>query len=184
MENSPDRRLSFFARLWMALAVFFRILFQADFAQRVRKVLGPESKLEALPGPTPSSPRKSHASGLFVLSLLQREGRLLDFIGEDITTASDANVGAAARIVHAGCRKVLDQYVPLKPVLEAPEGTVVTVPQGFDANRIRLVGNVAGSPPFSGTLKHHGWRTQDVRLPEVPDALDTTVLAPAEVELS
>jgi hypothetical protein len=184
MENAPDRKLSFLARLWMALAVFFRIVFQPDFAQRVRSVLDPGSKQETLPGPTPSSPRILHASGLFVLSLLQREGRLLDFVEEDITTASDANVGAAARIVHAGCRKVLDLYVPLQPVLEAAEGSVVTVPQGFDANRIRLVGRVAGSPPFSGSLKHHGWRTQDVRLPEVPDALDTTVLAPAEVELS
>jgi hypothetical protein len=184
MENPPDRKLSFFARLWMALAVFFRILFQPDFAHRVRPILGPERNQGALKGSTPLPPRKSHASGLFVLSLLQREGRLLDFVEEDITTASDANVGAAARIVHAGCRKVLDLYVPLQPVLEAAEGTVVTVPQGFDANRIRLVGNVAGSPPFSGSLKHHGWRTQDVRLPEVPDALDTTVLAPAEVELS
>jgi len=74
--------------------------------------------------------------------------------------------------------------LPLKPVLGAPEGTTVTIPPGFDANRIRLVGNVAGSPPFSGSLKHHGWVTNDVRLPSVPDALDTTVLAPAEVELS
>jgi hypothetical protein len=168
----------------MALAVFFRILFRPDFAQRVRPVLAPGNEREALPEPSPLAPGRLHASGLFVLSLLQREGRLLDFIEEDITTASDANVGAAARIVHAGCRKVLDQYVPLLPVLEAAEGTRVTVPQGFDANRIRLVGNVAGSPPFSGSLKHHGWLTQDVRLPEVPDALDTTVLAPAEVELS
>ena len=175
--------LSFFSRLWMALVVFFRILFHPDFAQRVQPVLDPGSKQEALPGPTPP-PRRSHASGLFMLSLLQREGRLLDFVEEDITTASDANVGAAARIVHAGCRKVLDLYVPLQPVLEAAEGTMVTVPRGFDANRIRLVGNVSGSPPFSGSLKHHGWRTQDVRLPEVPDAHDTTVLAPAEVELS
>src|SRR5712664_2983137 len=112
MDTSPNQKLSFFARLWMALAVYFRILFEPDFAQRVRQVLGPGSEREPLPGPTPSPPPRLHASGLFVLSLLQREGRLLDFIEEDITTASDANVGAAARIVHAGCRKVLDQYVP------------------------------------------------------------------------
>src|SRR5258708_12916588 len=108
MDNSPDQKLSFFARLWMALAVFFRILFHPDFAQRVQPVLDPGSKQEALPGPTPL-PRRLHASGLFMLSLLQREGRLLDFIEEDITTPSDANVRPPAPILHPASRSLPDQ---------------------------------------------------------------------------
>jgi hypothetical protein len=184
MDKSPDRELTFFARLWMALAIFFRVLFQRDFAQRIRPVLGPSSEPKALSQSVDEHPQRLHASGLFLLSLLQREGRLIDFLEEDIASASDADLGGAARIVHQGCRKVLNLYLPLQPVLGAPEGTTVTIPQGFDANRIRLVGKVVGNPPFSGSLRHHGWVTQDVRLPSLPDALDLTVLAPAEVELS
>ena len=184
MNRQPTGELSFFARLWMALAIFFRVLFHREFARRIRPALADPEEPASLVQATSSPPQKLHASGLFLLSLLQREGRLIDFLEEDVTSAADAELGAAARIVHEGCRKVLNQYLPLKPVLGAPEGTTVTIPQGFDANRIRLVGNVAGSPPFSGSLKHHGWVTNEVRLPSVPDALDTTVLAPAEVELS
>ncbi len=184
MDNSRNRELSFFARLWMALAIFFRILFHRDFAKAVQPVLAASPKPKALAESAGEPPQKLHASGLFLLSLLQREGRLIDFLEEDIASASDADLGAAARIVHEGCRKVLNQYLALQPLFGVPEGTTVTVPQGFDANRIRLVGNVAGDPPFSGSLKHHGWVTHDVRLPTVPEALDATVLAPAEVELS
>jgi hypothetical protein len=184
MQPTPTRDLSFLARLWLALAIFFRVLFHPDVAQRAQRVLTSPPEPQPLLEPTAQPPQRLHASGLFLLSLFQREGRLIDFLEEDITAASDSDVGAAARIVHQGCRKVLNEYLPLEPVLGAPEGATVTVPQGFDAHRIRLVGNVAGDPPFSGSLKHHGWVTQDVRLPNVPEALDTTVLAPAEVELS
>jgi hypothetical protein len=68
-------------------------------------------------------------------------------------------------------------------VLKDAEGASVTVPAGFDAQRIRLTGNVAGQPPFRGALKHHGWLATSVRLPAVSTALDPRVVAPAEVEL-
>jgi hypothetical protein len=96
---------------------------------------------------------------------------------------SDAEIGAAARVVHAGCRKVLSECCTLEPVLKDAEGAAIQVPAGFDAQRIRLTGSVAGSPPFSGTLKHHGWLAATVRLPAVSAAMDARVLAPAEVEL-
>lgn len=128
-------------------------------------------------------PEKIHASGLAVLGLLQREGRLIDFLKEDVAAFSDADIGAAARVVHAGSRKVLDQYVTLEPVLKDSEGASVTVPVGFNAERIRLTGNVAGQPPFRGALKHHGWVATTVRLPAVSDSLDPRIIAPAEVEL-
>lgn len=186
--------LSFFTRLWMALVCFFQILFKPSFAQQVwpayqaRRGL-PAGPAEEKPGnsaakPPEPPPERLHASGLFVLSMLQREGRLIDFLQEDVAAFSDAEVGAAARIVHEGCRKVLRDYLVLEPVLKDPEGARVTVGPQFDAQRIRLTGNVAGQPPFSGALKHHGWVTRSIRLPPPPDTLDPTVLAPAEVELS
>lgn len=178
---------SFFARLGLAL----RVLGDAALAARVA-ALGTAPAPATSPAPvTPARPvtppaeppEKAHASGLAVLALLQREGRLIDFLREDVAAYSDADIGAAARVVHAGSRKVLDQYLTLEPVLHDSEGASVTVPAGFDAGKIRLTGNVAGQPPFRGTLKHHGWVASAVRLPAVPPALDPRVLAPAEVEL-
>jgi hypothetical protein len=188
----------------MAFVCFFQIIFRPRFAQAVlpayqaRKALpaGPvrspvQEKREEKPAPAPTSkaqlreePEKTFASALFVLSALQREGRLIDFLQEDIAGAKDADVGAAARVVHEGCRKVLNQYLALEPVLTESEGTQVTVPTGFDAERIRLTGNISGKPPFAGALRHHGWVTRQVRFPSLSQGLDPRVLAPAEVELS
>ena len=137
----------------------------------------------AIEKPVEVPPEKIHASALAVLGLLQREGRLIDFLKEDVAAFSDSDIGAAARVVHAGSRKVLEQYVTVEPVLTDSEGASVTVPAGFNAERIRLTGNVAGQPPFRGSLKHHGWVATAVRLPAVSPSLDPRVIAPAEVEL-
>lgn len=193
--------LSFFTRLWMAWVCCFQILFRPAFARAVfpaydqlRKGLPPGAPAPqptaAVPAPAAEKkparavePAADHRSGLFLLSLLQREGRLIDFVQEEVAPFSDAEVGAAARIVHEGCRKVLRQYLDLTPVLTDGEGASVQVPAGFDAQRIRLTGNVTGQAPYRGTLKHGGWTATAVRLPAVPEALDSRIIAPAEVEL-
>ncbi|CBY14138.1 unnamed protein product [Oikopleura dioica] len=123
------------------------------------------------------------ASGLAVLGALQREGRLLDFLQQDLTGHPDEDVGAAARVVHAGCRQWLRQAVELAPAVAEAEGATMPVPVGFDAQRIRLTGRVAGAPPYRGTVRHGGWVATTVRLPAVAEALDPRVLAPAEVEI-
>lgn len=171
MSSEP----SFFTRLGLAL----RVLGNATLATKVLALEAPAvaEKSAAVP------PEKTHASGLAVLALLQREGRLVDFLQEDVAAFSDAEIGAAARVVHAGSRKVLAQYLTLEPALADSEGATVAVPAGFDAQRIRLTGNIAGQPPFRGALKHHGWVATSVRLPAMSAALDPRVIAPAEVEL-
>lgn len=171
MQTTPTP--SFFARLGLA----WRVLFNAPLAGQVAALQAPPETKPAEP------PEKTHASGLAVLALLQREGRLIDFLQEDVASFSDAEIGAAARVVHGGSRKVLQNYLKLEPALHDSEGASVTVPAGFNAERIRLTGNVAGQPPFRGTLKHHGWIASEVRLPAVSPTLDARVLAPAEVEL-
>jgi hypothetical protein len=171
--QTPPATLSFFARLSLA----FRVLGNATLAAKIVALEAAPEKPAELP------PEKTHASGLAVLGLLQREGRLVDFLKEDVASFSDAEIGAAARVVHAGSRKVLDQYLTLEPVLKDAEGAAINVPAGFNAERIRLTGNVAGQPPFRGTLKHHGWLATSVRLPAVSPTLDPRVVAPAEVEL-
>jgi hypothetical protein len=123
------------------------------------------------------------AGALHVLAILQRDGRLVDFLMEDISGASDADIGAGARIVHQGCKKALTQYVALEPVRKESEGAAITVDKGFDANAIRLSGNVTGEPPYKGRLAHAGWRATKVALPERAQAIDARIVAPAEVEL-
>lgn len=120
---------------------------------------------------------------LHVLELLQRDGRLIDFLSESLEGFSDSEIGAAARTVHAGCRKTLDAYVELEPVYREAEGANVTVAPGFDPNAVRLTGNVTGEPPFKGSLRHHGWRAMRAAFPPPAQAKDPRILAPAEVEL-
>jgi hypothetical protein len=174
MNSEP----SFFARLGLA----FRVLGNAALAAKVAALDAPAPAVVA-EKPAELPPEKTHASGLAVLGLLQREGRLVDFLLEDVAAFSDAEIGAAARVVHAGSRKVLAQYLTLEPVLKDSEGATVAVPAGFNAERIRLTGNVAGQPPFRGALKHHGWIATSVRLPAMSATFDPKVIAPAEVEL-
>ena|SRR5438552_2464527 len=131
----------------------------------------------------PAPPREpEEAPALRLLGMLQQEGRFIDFIAEDLSSYPDDQIGAAARGIHEGCRKVLREHVEFEPVLPANEGDPVTVEPGFDPSAIRLTGNVSGAPPFRGVLRHAGWR---VRHAEVPARRghDPQLLAPAEVEI-
>jgi len=131
---------------------------------------------------TPALP--SPAPALRLLALLQQEGRLIDFIAEDIDGYSDEQVGAAVRSIHAGCRKALDERITLQRIFADEEGSAVLIESGFDPAAIRLTGNVAGAPPFRGTLQHGGWRAVKVALPESTGASDPHIIEPAEVEIS
>jgi hypothetical protein len=135
------------------------------------------------PAPTPSLKQITPESALQLLSLLQQEARLVDFLQEDLKGFADADVGAAARVVHEGGRKVLAQYFSLEPVRTETEETRITLPAGFNAAEIRLTGNVVGEPPFTGTLLHRGWRVTDTRLPKLSAAHDAQIIAAAEIEL-
>lgn len=173
-RDNSEEGISFFGRLGMAL----RLLFNGEFAAKVNLGLQTLEQKTAVP-----PPERVHASGLMLLGALQREGRLLDFLQQDIASFSDEDVGAAARVVHGGCRKVLQQYFEFAHSVPQAEGASITVPPGFDAQRIRLTGNVSGQPPFKGTLKHHGWVAKTIRMPALSEAIDPRVVAPAEVEL-
>jgi hypothetical protein len=190
----PEHVPSPLARLALAFYAFFAILFRAEVAAAVQRVREARRERGALPPPAPgdaSAPSPAPAAregagawpALWLLAVLQREGRLVDFLEEDLAGFPDAAVGAAARTVHAGCKKALAELLGLEPVLREREGAQVTVERGFDPAAVRLTGNVVGEPPFRGALRHHGWRAREVRLPPVRDREDASVIAPAEVEL-
>ena len=133
----------------------------------------------------PPAPATSHAEGEIAafLALLQEKGRLVDFLMEDLTAYDDARVGAAARVIHQGCKEVLAEHFSITPVSMGEEGSQVTVPVGYAADEYRLIGKISGNPPFSGTLIHKGWRTDYVKLPRIAKSSHLPAIAPAEVEL-
>ncbi len=132
----------------------------------------------------PSRPGDATTEGaLRLLALLQQEGRLVDFLEEDIMPYGDAQVGAAVRDIHAGCRKALRERMQIDRIFAEEDGATVEVPAGFDAASLRLTGNVHGQPPFRGILQHGGWRVTQVSLPRTA-GIDPAVLAPAEVEIA
>ncbi len=132
--------------------------------------------------PPPPPPDRGEAA-LRLLALLQQEGRLVDFLEEDLTLYSDAQIGSAVRAIHSGCRAVLKERLELAPILPGSEGATVTVERGFDPAAVRVTGNVHGEPPYQGVLRHPGWRSTAFRLPDTTGDRDHTILAPAEVEV-
>ncbi|MEY4511875.1 MAG: hypothetical protein RLZZ450_3997 [Pseudomonadota bacterium] len=184
---------SFFARLALAFAAFFRVLFNAAYAGRVLRLANGDAPVSApvpdrapVAPPTPEPPKLREVptdSALQLLGLLQREGRLIDFLQEDVSNYSDAEIGAAARVVHASVNKALAAHVALERVRGEAEGSRVSVQSGFSAHEIRLTGHVVGEAPFTGTLAHAGWRAVNIELPKLSPGYDVRVLAPAEVEL-
>ncbi|MBI5443860.1 MAG: DUF2760 domain-containing protein [Deltaproteobacteria bacterium] len=176
----PEALPGFFSRLAVAFCSFWRVLVDSAFADSVdrlrRGVPAPEAPEPILKGAAPDS-------ALQLLGLFQQAGRIIDFLEEEVTGYSDAEVGAAARVVHEGCRRALREHFVLEPARLEAEGARLTLDHGFDPSLVRLTGNVVGEPPYRGTLVHRGWRVSEVRLPMVAQGHDLRVVAPAEVEL-
>src|SRR4051794_5397680 len=185
----------------LSFKVWWRILRDPGFAEEARALVA-RSEGKALPAPekptvpTPAPTRPAVAArpepqrelqrndALNLLAVLQREARLVDFLKENIAPYSNEQVGAAVRDVHRDAAAALERMFGLKPAMEQAEGSSVEVPVGFDAGRVRLVGNVGGQPPYRGTVRHQGWEATKVQLPEWSGSEKAArVVAPAEVEL-
>ncbi len=190
---------------WLAFVCFWKVLFGRKLPAAVAPLVPaelktlpaaakpaekPKAEPAAKPEPKPEdkpkvSTAQLHRDGaLALLALLQREGRFVDFVRDSVDGASDADIGAAAREVHRGCRKVVDQSLKFEPVMPGEQDATVSVPKGFDPAEVRLIGEAKGEPPYKGTLRHHGWRVVDAKLPALADGVDRSVVAPAEVEVT
>lgn len=157
-------------RLWLAIKAFFKILSDPEKAQLLF-----EEK--------PQVQEVADQSHLRLLSLLQQSGRLIDFLKEDISTFSDAQVGAAVRKIHQDCARSLEELVTIRPVMEENEGAAVKIPAGYDAGQIKIVGKVSNDPPFNGVIVHRGWKAHKRSLPKKVGEQTNEVLCPAEVEV-
>lgn len=143
----------------------------------------PSESSEDLASEAPKLLAMNDDGALQLLALFQSEGRLVDFIREDMAAHSDSDIGAAARVVHKGLRQVFDEHFEVAAIINEEEGEPVTVEQGFKPTQVQLLGQVSGDGPFKGTLVHQGWAVTDIRLPKVVEGRDSRVLAPAQVEL-
>jgi len=152
-------------------------------AKIIEKIVEVEKVVQA-PAPEPVILKEATPdAALQLLGLLQKEARFIDFIKEDLSSFADADIGVAARVVHEGCNKAINEHFSLAPVRSEQEGNKITLPQGFDASAVRLTGNVAGTAPFTGTLVHKGWQVTNIRLPKLTQGHNAAIIAPAEVEL-
>jgi Domain of unknown function (DUF2760) len=166
----------------------FKLLFTGRLPADVLSVLllgQPEAAKPASP-PTPAPPASSDDPGdraVQLLALLQRDARLVDFLQEDLTAYSDAQVGAATRDVHGRCRAALDRYVQIEPLSVEDEGEASTVSASTDPSTTRIVGNVPAQGSARGIVRHRGWRVVRLELPPLPSSQARHVVAPAEVEV-
>ncbi len=168
-------------RIALAFRSFFDLLFKGVLPDDLIGELGliPKPKTP----PKPAAPEATASDGaLQILSILQRDARLIDFLMEDISTYSDDQVGAAVRALHGQCREALDRYLKLQPVIDGVEGTF-TKPPSSDPAVVKFLGNVPAGTPAGGLLRHRGWRAAHIQLPPVNTRQDLTVLSPAEIEV-
>jgi Domain of unknown function (DUF2760) len=178
-------------RIVLAFRCFFNILFRGELSPGVLTALRlprrdaaskpPAAGKPAAAPPLPASARTSDGA-LQLLAILQREGRLVDFLMEDIASYSDDQVGAAVRDIHGQCREALHRVATLEPVIDGVEGTFAKAPSK-NPSVVRFVGNVPAKLPEGGILRHKGWRAANVNLPAPPAGQDAANIAPAEIEI-
>ncbi len=177
--------LLYFAGAPLLIAVVLIVMLPRLIASESVQAKPPAAAPKPVPPPAPAKPSQPQPdAAVQLLALFQRDGRLVDFLREDIEPYDDAQIGAAVRSIHESCRQILTEHLTVEPVLSGQEGDEVTVPEGFDPSAIRLIGNVNGEPPFRGVLRHAGWRTTQVKLPDQPSGQDPKIVAPAEVEIA
>lgn len=179
-QNSPGLG----QRIGIAFGAFLRALSSASYAQQIhdlqtRKVT--PAPVAPIASPEPPKPQ---IDPLQLVSILQREGRLIDFLMEDIQGIPDAQVGAAVREVHRKTAKALADHVTLVPVVETLEDEKMTVQAGYDPSSIRVIGNLGANPPYTGFVRHRGWKASDVKLQPLPTGQNPKIITPAEIEVN
>jgi hypothetical protein len=175
----------------IALRAFFAVLFNKKNALRVQEYLDAklptrieppktEAPVQATLKPVTKPKGADRNGALTLLSMLQRESRLLDLIFESLEQYSDTQIGAAARDVLRDSRKSLERSFGLKPLVDLAEGDRIELPEQASPIRWRLIGS---SSVKAGTLSHRGWQATRVEVPQWSgNSDDALVIAAAEIE--
>lgn len=170
------------SRISLAFRSFFSILFGGELPADIASAFGYAKPVKEKPAPPPPPAFQPADGAVQILGILQRDSRLIDFLMEDIAAYSDDQIGAAVRTMQEQAKAALQRYVKLGPVIDGVEGTFAKASGGPSA--VKFIGNVpSGPPPKGGTLRHRGWKAEKVDLPQLAAKQDTTVVAPAEIEI-
>jgi hypothetical protein len=175
----------------MAFRAFFALLFGGDLPADIAQAFGysKQAAKKAAADPAKGAPAVKTSDGaLQLLGILQRDARLIDFLMEDIGPYTDEQVGAAVRNVHTQCQEALKKHLRLTPVIDGVEGTFVKSDAAGglakDPGAVKFIGNLPPQgKPGGGTLRHKGWRADEVNLPQIAGKQNLAVLAPAELEV-
>jgi hypothetical protein len=171
-------------RILLAFRCFFGILLHGTLSDEAITTLGLSRPAPARPAPPPAPAARPEDGAVEILSILQRDSRLIDFLMEDIAGYDDEQVGAAVRTLHDQCRDALGRYMQLAPIIDGVEGTFTNVPKAAqNPALVKFIGNVPAQPPQAGTLRHKGWRAEKIELPPLAGRQDSRVVAPAEIEI-
>ncbi|MBF0236158.1 MAG: DUF2760 domain-containing protein [SAR324 cluster bacterium] len=195
----PQKKINFLYRIFIySFICFFRIMFSGKFASMVyaqamllkqekntlsEEEVNAEEPTQKIESSVPTPQKETLVDGIQLLSLLQKSGRLVDFLNQDITAFPDQDVAGAARVVHQGCKAVIEDYFKIVPLLTEREGSTFKVTAGYNPFEIQISGNTGKVAPFQGEVVHHGWKVETCNLPKITDARARMILAPAEVEI-
>ena len=172
------------SRIGSAFSSFFSILFSGVLPDDVAREFGysKTQAVKATPPPVAAQPKPADGA-IQILGILQRDGRLIDFLMEDISSATDEQIGGAVRTLQEQCRQTLDRYVRLMPVIDGVEGSYAKLDTN-DPSTVKLLGNVpATGKAAGGVLRHKGWRAETVDLPALKPGPANMIVAPAEIEI-
>jgi hypothetical protein len=176
------------SRIGSAFKSFFSILFSGVLPEDVANEFGYVRKgaAKTAPSPAAAAPVKQlqpSDGAAQILGILQRDGRLVDFLMEDISGATDDQIGAAVRNLQEQCRDSLGRYVKLSPVIDGVEGSYTKI-ETNDPAMVKLLGNVpATGKAQGGILRHKGWKADRIELPALKASQNNSVVAPAEIEI-
>jgi hypothetical protein len=153
----------------------------------IKALKAPQEAAQFLDAPVATKHEQPRVEGdyshLRLLGLLQQSGRLVDFFQEDISSFDDAQIGSVVRNIHADCRNTIEELITIRPIMDQTEGTAITIPAGYDAAQIKVVGKVTGTPPFTGTIVHRGWKAHKKSLPKTTGEQFHEIIATAEIEV-
>lgn len=179
----------------------FQETLQAELDASNARLKNAEAELQALRAQKASLPQQptreaTDTAVLQFLRSLQERGRLLDFAMADIHRMPDAQVGAAARVVHQGIKAVLQDYFDIQPISQESEGSLIAVPSdSAESLKFRLLSRENGASvgqQSRGRLLHRGWEARSIRLPQTIQVVgagsssafaSARIIAPAEIDM-
>lgn len=174
----------------LAIKTFFKIISDSTYAEKIKNLNNNSTPSASISTSIekqksePEIPKPIRSDAITLLSVLQREARLIDFMMEDINNYQDAQIGAAVRDVQKKSKDVLQKMFAIEPNSSQTEGQAIVVPENFDQGQYNLSGKISGKGPYNGKVEHAGWKVTKTELPLWNGTINSIkIIAPIEVEV-